>query len=442
MTPFRKCLSLALALLLQWSPTTALAWMVQSELGYGLGIAMTPGGGVLTCGHSRGADGEYDFSIRLHRASDGTDVWHYRADGTGGAAGGLTLDGAGDVIAAGTTDSGVSADVRVVKLTTDGVPLWTTTIDSATHEDDRFQAMAVGPGGDVAVTGTFSITYAVDHLYSVARLDGATGAVRWQHDVPAAERSRGVTVGFDAAGDVLTTGALIAGSDSDVVALKLDGATGDELWRTVVVDGGYDGPSVSAIDAAGDFYVGVNAPESTGEGFTVYKLSGTDGSVLWRFDHRARRDGTILALALDGSGHVYAAGFDYNQFVHERTVLAKLSAVSGVPVWSRRYPGMFFTTIGFDPSGEVILGGSNRTGLFAFQKVRASDGRKRWRRKLPGDRYHGGSAQGVVTDAVGDVYVVGGDVGKIPPPHGGHYSYTVVKACGGNGRVGRTDTCR
>jgi hypothetical protein len=440
MTPFRKCLPVALALLLPWSPATTLAWMVQPELGYGLGIAMTPTGDVLTCGHSRGADGDYDFSIRLHRASDGTDVWHYRADGTAGAAGDVTLDGAGNVIAAGTTDVGVSADVRVVKLTPDGVPLWTTTIDSATQEDDRLEAMAVGSDGDVAVTGTFAITYGVDHLYSVARLDGATGAVEWQHDVPAAERSHGVTVGFDAAGDVLTTGALFAAGGSDVVALKLDGATGAEQWRTVLDDGGYDSPSASAIDAAGDFYVGVS--ESAGKGFTVYKLSGTDGGVLWRFDHRAPKDGDILVLALDGRGHVYAGGFDYNQFVHQRTVLAKLSAASGVPVWTRRYQGMFFNTIGFDPSGEPILGGSNRTGLFTFQKVRASDGRKRWQRRLPGDLYHGGSAQGIVTDAIGDVYVVGGDVGPRIPPVGGHYSYTAVKACAKDGRIGNTNKCR
>ena len=160
MTPLMKRISFALALVLPWSPATTLAWMVQPELGYGLGIAMTPAGDVLTCGHARGADG-YDFSIRLHRASDGTDVWHYRADGTGGAAGAVTLDGAGDVIAAGTTASDATADVRVVKLTPDGVPIWTTMIDSATHADDRFQAMAVGPGGDVAGGGTVFITHGI-----------------------------------------------------------------------------------------------------------------------------------------------------------------------------------------------------------------------------------------------------------------------------------------
>lgn len=438
MTPFTRHLSLAIALLVSWMPATALAWMIQPELGYGLGIAMTPAGDVLTCGHSRSPAGQYDFSIRLHRASDGTDAWHYRADGTGGGAGAVALDGAGDILAAGSTSGATGSDVRVVKLTPAGVPVWTTLVDSETHEDDWFRAMALAPNGDVVVTGTFSITYAVDHLYSVVRLDGATGAEQWRHDVPAA-RSEGVTVGFDAAGDVLTTGLLYAGLGSDVVALKLDGATGDEVWRKVL-GGGSDGAGVAAVDAAGDLYVGVDAADATG--FTVYKLSGVDGSVLWRSDHPAPHDGGVTLLALDGSGHVYAGGFQYNSFVHERSVLAKLSAASGVPLWTRRYQGMFFTTIGFDPAGDPILGGSNHVGLFAFQKVRASDGRKRWQRRLPGDRYHGGSAQGVVTGASGDVYVVGGDVGTIPPPPQGHYSYTVVKACAKDGRIRRTDACR
>lgn len=100
--------------------------------------------------------------------------------------------------------------------------------------------MAVGANGNVVVTGTFSITYGVDHPVSVVRIDGTNGVPLWQHDVPAPERSAGVTIGFDPAGTVLASGDFITSDNfvdpvriRDIVAVKLNGATGEEIWRTI-----------------------------------------------------------------------------------------------------------------------------------------------------------------------------------------------------------------
>ena len=342
-----------------------------------------------------------------------------------------------------------------MKLAPDGTPLWTRAIDSASHEDDGFADMAVAADGDVAVTGTFSITYGVDHLFSIVRLDGATGEPRWQHDVPAPERSDGVTVGFDAAGDVLASGDDITSDNfvdpvriRDIVAVKLDGATGEELWRTILNGGDVpfdvDEARVAAIDAAGDFYVGGRVSALAGDGFAVYKLASADGSILWRYDHASHDDGETLVLALDGAGHLYAGGYVAGPFVHERLVLEKLSTGTGVSVWTGRLQDLFLTSIAFDPAGDLVLGGTNRGGLFTLQKVSATDGRKLWQRKLPGNPYNGGFATGVTTDATGAVYAVGGDVAQLPKPalQNGPSSFTVVKACGRDGRVRHTDRCR
>lgn len=118
--------------------------------------------------------------------------------------------------------------------------------------------------------------------------------------------------------------------------------------------------------------------------------------------------------------------------MHDRFELEKLSVSTGISVSSKRMKNLFFTSIAFDPAGDLILGGTYRGGLFTIQKVNADDGRKRWQRKLPGDLYNGGFAVGVATDATGDVYAICGDVAQLPKPalDNGFYSYTVMKARG------------
>ncbi len=451
MTRSARYLPAAAALLLLLAPAPARAWVAAPELGYGRGIVLTPAGDVLTCGQSIGTDG-YDFSIRLQRAVDGTDLWLYRLDGSAtgfpgsyDSAAEVALDLGGDILAGGSTSNvGTNQDVQVAKLTPDGTALWTRQIDSAAPADDFFEDMAVGPGGDVVVAGTFS-----GSLFSIVRLAGATGVPHWQHDVPAPAYSRGVTVGFDAGGDVLASGDYVTSAETrDVVAVKLDGATGEERWRTILNGGNaafdVDEARAAAIDGDGSFYVGVRASTTDGDGFTVYKLSGVTGGVLWRYDHASHDYGETLMLALDGAGHLYAGGDVTGVFVHDRFVLAKLSTASGMPVWTSRMQNLFLTSAAFDPAGDLILAGTNRRGLFTLQKIGAGDGRKRWQRKLPGNLYNGGFAMGVTTDAIGAVYAVGGDVAGLPKPalENGPPSYTVVKACGRDGRTGHTDQCR
>lgn len=435
------------------SPNAA-AWVSTPELGYGNGVAMMPNGDVLSCGQSSGADLD-DFSVRRQVGLDGTDVWRYVLDGSAqdipgsynDFAGDVVLDAAGDVIAAGNTrNTGTGLDLQIVKLAaTSGAPIWTKTLDSVDSTNDSYASLAVIAGGDAVVSGTFGISPSfppTSYAFTVVRVAGATGAPLWQHQIVGNPRSRAGIVRFDPAGDVIVSGDMeTAPQQQDAVVAKLDGATGDELWRTVL-DGDlpydYDSAYTHVVDASGDVYMTGVVSVNGGDRFSVYKLSGATGAVVWRYDHPAGADSAEgVALLLDGMGNLYAVTLVGSEDTH----LVKLSTAAGLPLWERRYRRTFFTRITSLPDGNFVLAGGYRYN-FAIQKVASADGRKQWVRKLRANSYNGGHVYAVAVDTAGQVVAVGGSVTPIPKGKvNGYPSYTVLKACGANGKVRDTTMC-
>jgi hypothetical protein len=431
------------------APRGADAWLTTPELGLAYGVQAAPNGDVLSAGESIGPD-LLDFSVRLQSGFDGSEIWHYQLDGSAtdvvGSYNDFATDGAfdpsGDVIAAGSTrNTGTGRDVQIVKLGgADGLPIWTQIIDSPAHGDDSYSAMAIHPLGDVAVTHILGSTFS-SYTFSVARLAGATGNVLWSHDIPGNPRSRAASVVFDAAGDVIVGGDIeTTPSASDVVAAKLDGATGGELWRTVMNGGnppGNDYGTRVVLDAAGDVFLPVQTENSSGDGFTVFKLSGATGAVLWRYDHVSVTTSTNAyagALYVDGAGDAYAVGAtDYAD-----ALLVKLSGASGAELWTRKYRKTLFGAPVPDLAGDLVVAGS-RGWRLAVMKLSKADGRKLWRRTLRGNSYNGAYASAVALDGDGDVVASGAIVTPLPRKVNGFPSYTVLKACGKNGRIRNTD---
>ena len=109
-------------------------------------------------------------------------------------------------------------------------------------------------------------------------------------------------------------------------------------------------------------------------------------------------------------------------------------------MWRRKFPQGSYGIV-FDPAGDLIMGDNNACSSPSRRFARATTWR--WRRKLRGNSYNGGSAVGVAVDGTGAVFATGGHVA--PPIPKGHVnglpSYTVVRVCGANGRIHRTDAC-
>ncbi|TLY21180.1 MAG: hypothetical protein E6K68_06830, partial [Nitrospirae bacterium] len=105
---------------------------------------------------------------------------------------------------------------------------------------------------------------------------------------------------------------------SDILVVKMDSASGAELWRQVLTGTSNDQDPTDwedvayavAIDGAGNVVVGGRIMYTA----VVVKLEGATGAELWRrfITGSAGGRNRISGVAVDGSGHVVAAGKTFN----------------------------------------------------------------------------------------------------------------------------------
>jgi hypothetical protein len=123
---------------------------------------------------------------------------------------------------------------------------------------------------------------------------------------------------------------------ADMAVFKLDGTDGTEIWRQEVESTQTFGGTARDVvtDANGDVIaVGhLLMKGAASEEFAALKLSGTDGSVLWRhlLGGSAKRVDGASAVAVDSNGDVFAAGGMREVSSIEAFVTAKLAKADGV----------------------------------------------------------------------------------------------------------------
>lgn len=196
----------------------------------------------------------------------------------------------------------------------------------------------------------------------------APGVAAWQNtlrDYPRSS-SRAQAVAVDADGDVITAGTLPPFS-----VVKMSGATGALMWR-FSVDGG-SAPNDVAVDAYGDVFVSSGSRN-------VLKLSGETGERLWDKPVGGTFNAFqahLLSVAVDLSGDVVTTGTVGGVFN-----VSKLDGRTGNLEWTYEREG-YGKAVAVDPSGDVAAAGiSNRN--FAVVKLSGSDGHERWERELDG----------------------------------------------------------
>jgi hypothetical protein len=324
-------------------------------------VAVDSAGNVVAAGQTVNAGTGGDFTVVKLDGNSGVERWRRIIDCGRGAglkdeAMAIALDAAGDVVAAGEMCGfafalgGVgsekplefTSEFTVVKLDgTSGAERWRYVIGST----DRMRiaaAVTVDAAGSVVVTGSTGslqprsgeaarptpLTQRFDFI--VVKLDGDSGVERWRRVVTSQFGGDGRAVVVDGAGDVVAAGLTeVAALSLDPskslpprpTIVKLDGATGAELWRRFVtgnhpakvlrfvLEGGIGGV---AVDAANDVMVaGSTSNAGTGDDFTVVKLDGRTGNERWRRvisgTAKASWD-TAAAVAVDAAGNVVAVG--------------------------------------------------------------------------------------------------------------------------------------
>ncbi len=297
------------------------------------------GGGPLT---SAGVEDLY--VVKLDPA--GNHLWSKRfGDGSNQLAGGLAVDGAGNIIVAsqsrGTIDFGGGPltnmdnnDVFVAKLDPAGNHLWSKRFGDAAQQ--YVEGVAVDAAGNVIITGSSNGT-----------LDFGGGPI--------------TSAGF-----------------TDVFVAKLD-ADGNHLWSKGFGDGSFQEANAVTVDAAGNILLTGSVAGTTDFGGGPLMANGVNaflvkldpsGAHLWShaFGSMSQQEGR--AIATDAAGNVYWAG-DFFYMIdfgggaltsagHIDVFLAKLDS-AGNHVWSKGFGSADYQRVSglaIDADANLVLSGN------------------------------------------------------------------------------------
>lgn len=408
------------------------------------GVAVQPDGGVIVAGTlSHPNVGRYDrhciaLVARIARRTGAVDwrtelpdcgddeTYTFNPDGSSGQEI-VRIDPAGDVVVARFLEAGRAA--QVVKLDGgSGEVRWQVIVARPTERTRTTLALALDAAGDVLVAGGDGGDYPTTLELFVAKLDGATGAERWRHELRGTStdedyaRNQADAIAVDARGDVVVHGRLVDDPDGDEqlytavpLLMKLAGADGRELWRAA--DGVASTADV-AFDAAGDVLVA-----GPGE---VAKVAGSDGATRWR-TRIGDRDPAFFELpatrvAVAGDD-VAVAGDAGDAFGENLVRITTLDAASGVVRWQAAvgtpevdvpHTDDRLGGIGFDAARNVVVaarvvdpGGFARPLVASFHRA---SGTKRWERTLDGSERTYAGAYGLAVD--GDAAIAVGGVAR------------------------------
>jgi uncharacterized delta-60 repeat protein len=275
-----------------------------------------------------------------------------------------------------------------------------------------------------------------------------SSAWAWQTNIngtatSSSDRAHAVTV--DGEGNVLAVGVTQNTDGGDFTVIKLEGASGAELWRQEIngTADGFDEARAVTVDARGDVVaVGVTTNSGTGTDFTVIKFDGASGAELWRQvingTHTLDTRDEAHAVAMDAADNVVAAGFTTNNGTSRDLTLIKFDRATGDELWRQVING---TRNGFDEadavtvdaSGDVVVAGHTENadifGDFTVVKFDGATGVELWRRVINGVGNGFDSANAVTVDDAGHVLAAG----EISTIGGFFVEFIVVKLDGVSG---------
>ncbi len=267
----------------------------------------------------------------------------------------LAVEATGDVIAVGAlgpagspgaedVEPYATGGVGVVKLSgPEGRTLWRRTLAGT---GGATRALVLADGRDPIVGGSMAKPESSPELV-VVRLNGASGEELWRHVAHAGDTGRRSAVthlSLDPHGEVIAAGFISLAGSRKLRVFKLAAADGRELWRYAVSGDGTGDGTVTAIMTTreGDPIVaGSLANAADGHDPAVLKIDGLDGVEIWRRilpggTGHAAPAGDVRALPLDRSGDVVAAWLSPGASGSMDLVVARLDGRNGGLRWVER----------------------------------------------------------------------------------------------------------
>lgn len=267
---------------------------------------------------------------------------------------------------------------------------WETVLTGPAAVAGSAKAVAVAPDGDVLAVGYTGVTQQTAD-FTVARLAGEGGAERWRLVLPGP-----VTPG---AGNEEATDVAVA-ANGDVIAVGRTSAPGVEAQ------------------------------------FTVVKLAGDTGAVVWRRDAVARNHGSRVAVVLDPNGDAYVMDAAIDPLIEDWVPrITRHASATGNVIWSHLGVPGNGADIALHPSGDIIVLASSFPAPFVagglVTRLNRANGAEMWSTGLLDVKPSGRLAVGP------DGSVFAGAADQVPP-FGPHGSASLVDGETGDVRWSRT----
>lgn len=288
-------------------------------------IGVDNAGNVYVTGSSDGATADGSAATSIKYNSAGVQQYVIRYDDTGGddidAGFAIYVEPvSGTFYITGYTFRGTGTfDFLTVKYNTAGTQQWRQRYNGPGGFDDEARAITVDAAGNVYVTGYSQTAVSTNYDYSTVKYNSA-GTQQWARNYNGTgnDYDRANAIKLDAVGNVYVTGRSVgAGTDAeDMLTIKYTNG-GTEKWtaRYNGTTNGYDEGNALAIDGAGNIYVaGYSYAAASNNDYIVIKYdstgTGANGNQLWvaKYNGTGNNTDQAVGVAVDATGNVYVSG--------------------------------------------------------------------------------------------------------------------------------------
>jgi hypothetical protein len=283
---------------------------------------------------------------------------------------------------------------------------------SAVSSFDDAAAIALDGDDNVIVAGAAS-TEGADISFFVAKLSRSRGKEIWRTLLQGSPHGQSYAdaVASTPDGDVVAAGYFENDGQINFSVVRLDGANGSVIWRSEDhLRGGGNGLAIAvALDPAGDVIAagGLNSIDGITD-FAVVKYRGTTGQELWRYvvDGTAHREDYAQAVLTDASRDIFVAGY-LRSSTNLQRLLVKLDGSNGIPLWTDVGPGEWGDLRSAE-NGDLIALAALPGGTGSAFRLSSSTGSEIWSGGPDGNQ----QLARVRLDSAGDFFAAGHDFGN------------------------------
>ncbi|HTL83205.1 MAG TPA: SBBP repeat-containing protein [Bacteroidia bacterium] len=390
-----------------------------------MAIGYDPNGFIYAAGYEEGSGTGNDvFTVKMDL--NGDTIWTRTYNFTTNLddqANALTIDGAGNVIVTGQSNSGSAAatndDYITIKYSASGTQNYAVRFNGTGLATDRAVGIAAFPSGNVVVTGRSRNAFGDDDF--VTKCYSPTGTVVWTAVFDGGQgNDRPADLVTDGNNNVYITGQSSNGFDYDYATVMYT-MNGAEIWRNYYDNiVGNDYGEAIAVNANGNVAVTGRCDVTGNPDYDIYTIEYDNaGNQLWvaSYNGPGAGDDDAADVMIDASNNVLVAGktdMNTNVLVVDNDMLTISYNAVGSQQWAQT-TGISVNSDGaakitYDNAGNYIIYG-NVTGTTTLKDIRrikySPAGSTMWVYDYNGTGDHSDVVNAMTVDANGNSYMCG-----------------------------------